>query len=73
MKITLGNVAVDTSDVLRFEKYTRYEIPMIEIITKANTKTGEATTTARFNSDGERDAAYEKLVELWSDGKAVRI
>lgn len=73
MRFTLGDLAVDSNDVLRFEKNDAYDIPAIELHVKTNTKNGETTMRTSFDTKEQRDASYEKLLALWAGEDLKRL
>ena len=73
MKVTLGDLAIDVNDVLRFEKNDAYDIATIEVYVRTNTKTGETSMRTSFDSKEQRDASYEKLLELWAGEDLKRL
>jgi hypothetical protein len=73
MKIILGNLAAESENIIRFQKSngyfgTSYEI---HIVMKDKSKSGEVTSVVRFTTEQERDAAFEKLVEVWTENDDV--
>jgi hypothetical protein len=73
MKIVINDVAIETNDILRFQKGEMSGIPCIDLIVKTRTKDGEKSMPTFFDDEAQRDATYERLLAHWAGDNVHRI